>query len=85
VSLTEMSKPPGDSSCCSTVPLARVARMSPGSRRMGILLIVASAAPVTRLVAPGPTEVVQANVCKRFRIREKPTAVCTMACSLRHW
>ena len=45
--------------------------------------MVASAAPVTMLVAPGPTLLDTAYVCSRFRIRAKATAECTMACSLR--
>ena len=45
--------------------------------------MVASAAPVTMLVEPGPIEAVQARVCSRLRIRAKPTAACTMPCSLR--
>ena len=46
-------------------------------------LIVAVAAPVSILVAPGPMEVVHAKVRKRLFIFEKATAVCTMACSFR--
>ena len=40
--------------------------MSPGSSSTGMRLMVASAAPVTMFVAPGPIDVVQANVCSRF-------------------
>ena len=47
--------------------------------------MVASAAPVIMLVAPGPTDEVQANVASRLRIRANPAATCTMACSLRAW
>ena len=47
----------------------RVAKMSPGSSSTGSRLIVASAAPVTMLVAPGPIEVVHANVDSRLRMR----------------
>ena len=43
--------------------------MSPGSSSTGSRLIVASAAPVTMLVAPGPIELVQASVERRFFIR----------------
>ena len=46
-------------------------------------LMVASAAPVTMLVEPGPIEAVQAKVASRFLIRAKPTDACTIACSLR--
>ena len=59
--------------------------MSPGSSSTGSRLIVASAAPVTMLVAPGPIDVVQASVDSRLRIRANPAAVCTIACSLRAW
>jgi hypothetical protein len=43
--------------------------MSPGSSSTGRRLIVASAAPVTMFVAPGPTDDVQASVDRRLRIR----------------
>ena len=59
----------GSSSCCRTVPDARVAKTSPGSSSTGRRLIVASAAPVTMFVAPGPIEDVHASVCSRFFIR----------------
>jgi hypothetical protein len=62
---------------------ALVAKKSLGSSSTGIRLIVASAAPVTMLVAPGPMEAVQAKACSRFRILAKPTDACTIACSLR--
>ena len=45
--------------------------------------MVASAAPVTMFVEPGPIDAVQASACSRFRIRANPTAACTIACSLR--
>jgi len=69
VSFTETSYVVGDSSSCSTGPLTRVAKTSPGSSRTGRRLIVARAAPVTRFVAPGPIEVVQASVESRSRMR----------------
>ena len=47
--------------------------------------MVASAAPVTMLVAPGPMLLVQARVERRFFWRAKAAAVWTMACSLRAW
>ena len=46
----------------------RVAKTSPGSRSTGSRFTVASAAPVTRFVAPGPIEVVQAIAASRLRI-----------------
>jgi len=46
---------------------ARVANVSAGSSNTGRRLIVASAAPVIMLVAPGPTDVEQANVDSRLR------------------
>lgn len=55
----------GSSSSCSTGVAARVANRSPGSSSTGSRLIVASAAPVTMLVAPGPIEPVQASVDSR--------------------
>jgi len=47
----------------------RVAKVSPGSSSTGIRLIVASAAPVTMLVAPGPIDEVHAKACSRSFIR----------------
>ena len=47
----------------------RVANVSPGSSSTGTWLIVASAAPVTMFVAPGPTDVVHANAPSRLRWR----------------
>jgi hypothetical protein len=44
----------------------REAKMSPGSSSTGRRLIVASAAPVTMFVAPGPIDVVQARVDRRL-------------------
>jgi hypothetical protein len=63
----------------------RVANTSPGSRSTGSLLIVASAAPVTMFVAPGPMDDVHASMDNRLRIRVNAAAACTMACSLRAW
>jgi hypothetical protein len=48
------------------VPAARVANTSPGSSSTGRRLMVASAAPVTMFVAPGPIDDVQASVESRF-------------------
>jgi hypothetical protein len=44
----------------------RRAKMSPGSSSTGRRLMVAVAAPVIMLVAPGPMEERQAKVCRRF-------------------
>jgi hypothetical protein len=57
--------------------------MSDGSSSTGMRLVVASAAPVSMFVEPGPIEAVHAIACMRLRMREKPTAACTMPCSLR--
>ena len=57
--------------------------MSPGSSSTGSRLIVASAAPVIMFVAPGPIELVQTIARRRLAILAKPTAVWTIACSLR--
>ena len=84
-SFTEMSPRDGASSCCRTGSEGRVANTSPGSSSTGSLLIVASAAPVIMLVAPGPIDVVHTRAPSRFFIRAYPTAVCTIACSFRAW
>lgn len=84
-SLTVMSASEGCSSCCSSGSAGRVAKWSPGSRSTGSRLMVARAAPVTRLVAPGPMEVVTACAESRLSCRAYPTAACTIACSLRPW
>src|SRR5690606_41496232 len=65
-SLTEISWVASDSSCCKTGAGKRVAKISPGINRTGILLMVAKAAPVTILVAPGPMDVVQTKASNRF-------------------
>ena len=56
---------------------------SPGTSSTGRRLIVASAAPVTMFVAPGPIDDVHTNAPSRFRIRAYPTAACTIPCSFR--
>ena len=71
------------SSCWSTGSAGWPAKTSAGRSSTGRRLTVARAAPVTMFVAPGPTDDVQASVESRFRIRAKPEATCTMACSLR--
>jgi hypothetical protein len=68
-SLTETSGERGSSSSWSTGEATRVAKMSPGSSSTGTRLIVASAAPVTMFVAPGPIDVVHASVESRLRAR----------------
>jgi hypothetical protein len=73
-SLTETSCWLGCSSCCRTGSAGRVAKVSEGSSSTGSRLTVASAAPVTMLVAPGPIDEVQASVDSRLRIRAKPAA-----------
>lgn len=57
--------------------------MSPGRRSTGRRFMVARAAPVIMLVAPGPIEEVQARAESRLRILAKADAVWTMPCSLR--
>ena len=44
--------------------------------------MVAVAAPVIILVAPGPIDVVQAMVALRRIVRANPVAACTIDCSL---
>ncbi|GAB3906658.1 hypothetical protein GCM10027612_78340 [Microbispora bryophytorum subsp. camponoti] len=68
-SLTLTSYDRGSSSSCSTGEETRVANRSPGSSSTGSRSIVASAAPVTMLVAPGPIELVQASVDSRSDCR----------------
>jgi hypothetical protein len=64
-SFTVTSPDAGSSSSCSSDPADRVAKVSAGSRSTGSRLIVASAAPVSMLVEPGPTLVDSAQVCSR--------------------
>ena len=45
--------------------------------------MVASAAPVIMLVAPGPIDEVQAKARSRLLALAKAEAMCTAACSLR--
>ncbi len=82
-SFTEMSSVRGSSSCWSTGSGRRVTKMSEGSSSTGRRLVVASAAPVTMFVAPGPIEDVTAQVCNRFLCLAKAAAACTPPCSLR--
>ena len=53
----------------SDVFATRVANSSAGNSRTGSRLMVASAAPVTMFVAPGPMLLVHASVCSRLVIR----------------
>ena len=73
---------PKSSSCCSTGSGWRLAKVSPGSSSTGRRFACASAAAVTRLVAPGPTEVVQAIMRRRRFALAKAIAACAIACSL---
>ena len=68
-SFTDTSRVRGSSSSCSSGLAALVANTSPGSNSTGIRFTVASAAPVTMLVAPGPIDDVHANACSRSFIR----------------
>ena len=70
-SLTVIDKSYGCSSCCSTGSAARFAKVSDGSNKTGSRLVVATAAPVSIFVAPGPTDAVQANVARRRFMRAK--------------
>ena len=47
--------------------------------------MVAVAAPVTMLVAPGPMDEMQAKVPSRFFVLANAAAMCTAACSFLHW
>ena len=64
-SLTVTSPAHGSSSSWSTGDEARVAKVPEGSSSTGSRLIVASAAPVSMFVEPGPTEAVHTQVCRR--------------------
>ena len=75
----------GTSNCCKTGSAARLANVSDGKRSTGKRFVVATAAPVSIFVAPGPTEAVQANVARRLFIRANAEDSCTIACSLRAW
>src|SRR5687767_12741219 len=74
-SFTEISCVCVDSSCCKTGSTLRVAKISPANKSTGIRLMVAAAAPVIILVAPGPIEEVQTNVESRFFIFAYAAAV----------
>jgi hypothetical protein len=84
-SLTDTSCAPGCSSSWSTGGATLVANTSPGSSSTGSRLMVASAAPVTMFVAPGPIEEVQAKAESLPRARANAAAACTMACSFLAW
>ena len=82
-SLTETSSVSARSSCWRTGATRRETKMSPGRRRTGTRLTVATAAPVTMFVAPGPIELVQASARSRRLRFAYATAVWTIPCSLR--
>src|SRR5688572_9557782 len=67
-SFTEISCDEVDSSCCNTGSTWRDTKISPGKSSTGSRFMVAPAAAVSMLVAPGPIEDVHANVDKRFFI-----------------
>jgi hypothetical protein len=68
-SLTETSSERGSSSSCSTGLADARGEDVAGSSSTGRRLIVASAAPVTMFVAPGPIDDVHASVDSRLRMR----------------
>ncbi len=82
-SLTVTSLSCGSSRSCSTGALTRVANVSDGSSSTGSRLMVASAAPVSMFVDPGPMLAVTAHACRRSFCLAYAAAVCTIACSLR--
>ena len=84
-SLTEIDASCGTSSCCNTGSDERLAKVSDGSKSTGKRFVVATAAPVNILVAPGPTEAAHAKVARRRLMRAKADDSCTIACSLRAW
>src|SRR6056300_790192 len=51
------------STCCSTGSGIRFANVSPGKNKIGILLLIATAAAVIKLVEPGPTDAVATKIC----------------------
>src|SRR3979411_2071143 len=78
-SFTEMSCDAEDSSCCNTGETFLLAKISPGNNSTGRWLMLASAAPVTMFVAPGPIEVVQAKERSRKLVLLKAAAERTIA------
>ena len=82
-SFTEMSLEDELSNCCNNGVAVLLEKKSPGSNRTGNLLIVAPAAAVIILVAPGPIELVHTKVCNRFFILAYAAAACTIDCSFR--
>ncbi len=84
-SLTVRSRLEPCSSACITGPWRRFAKVSEGSSSTGTRFTVAVAAPVSRLVEPGPIEAVQASVESRLCSRAYPSAAWTIACSFFGW
>ena len=68
-SFTESDASCGISSCCRTGSEERLAKVSEGRRSTGKRFVVATAAPVSIFVAPGPTDAVHANVARRRFMR----------------
>jgi Periplasmic binding protein-like domain len=70
------------STCWRTGSGMRLAKTSPGRSRTGCRLTCATAAAVTRLVAPGPIDVVQTIIRRRACALANAMAACAIACSL---
>ena len=84
-SLTLTSMLSGCSSCCRPDAGSRLAKISPGKRRTGRRLIVARAAPVTMLVAPGPTTRCRRRSASGFSSSRRRRRCAPSACSFRGW
>ena len=68
-SFTDIVKSYGCSSCCRTGSATRFAKVSAGKSSTGKRFVVATAAPVSIFVAPGPTDDAHAKVERRRVIR----------------
>ena len=69
------------STCCNTGSGIRLANVSPGKKRIGNLLLIATAAAVIIFVDPGPTEDVATKICLRLFALEYAIPVRAIFCS----
>ena len=81
-SVTPMVASLKSSICCSTGSGPRLANTSPGRNSTGSRLTCATPAAVSMFMQPGPIDVVQAIICRRFLALANATAASAIPCSL---
>ena len=69
------------STCCNTGSGILFAKVSPGKKSIGSLLLIATAAAVIIFVEPGPTDEVAMKICLRLFARDYAIPVRAIFCS----